>query len=144
MSGAPLSQDSIDKIAGQKKISTLAQKTLGIMPPESDTEVDRRYFLFGEGSKEVLPLFETAIRQAGQIKWSDLEDYISDTPPSLNTSKKDPTIKEILESNPSDHVVDILIDALEDKLIKETASIDFSQQDAQNILIQFFISLNIA
>mgnify|MGYP001383364681 CR=1 FL=1 len=114
------------------------------MPPESDTEVDRRDFLFGEGSKEVLPLFETTIRQAGQIKWSDLEDYISDIPPSINTSKKDPTIKEILESNPSDHVVDILIDALEDKLIKETASIDFSQQDAQNTLIQFFISLNIA
>ena len=90
MSGAPLSQDSIDKIAGQKKISTLAQKTLGIMPPESDTEVDRRYFLFGEGSKEVLPLFETAIRQAGQIKWSDLEDYISDTPPPSIQVKKTP------------------------------------------------------
>ena len=114
------------------------------MPAESYSEVDRRDFLFGEGLKEVLPLFETAIRQAGQIKWSDLEDYISDIPPSINTSKKDPTIKEILVSNPSDHALDILIDALEDKLIEETVSIDFSQQNAQNILIQFFISMNTA
>jgi hypothetical protein len=141
MSGAPLSHEMIDKIASKNNTSAQASENLYFMPPERDEVVHRRNFLLGEDPKEAIPLFETALRYVGQMIWSDLEDYMSNIPPSISTNKKDLTIKEILESNPTENLVGILFEALENMAIKETVAIDFSKQDTQNTLIQFFISV---